>query len=113
MYDRKLFTYLLLSFILHTFVKTKDMEVKERRNALKEEIDRKAEERYKELMGYVRQFRESEGITLADLSVSTQIYPSYLHRVETGSISTSVPKLITILEALGLRLAIESIDKNN
>ena len=89
------------------------MEEKQHRNALKEDLDRKAEERYKELMGYVRQFRESEGITLAKLSVDTQTYPSYLHRVENGSISTSVPKLITILNALGLQLAVEPMEKGN
>lgn len=89
------------------------MEEKQQKNALKEEIDRKAEEEYKELMGYVRQFRESEGITLAELSVATQTYPSYLHRVETGSISTSVPKLITILDAMGLRLVIEPFEKDS
>ena len=83
------------------------MDNEKKANRLKDDIDRKAEQRYKELMDLVRQYRVSEGITLASLSVKTQTYPSYLHRMEVGQISTSVPKLIAILDALGLQLAIE------
>ena len=37
----------------------------------------------------------------------TQIYKSYIHRVEQGDINTSVKKLIVLCEILGLEVTLK------
>ena len=76
---------------------------------IKKYIDQLADDEYQMLMDDMKIIREKVlQMPLSVLSVKTQMYPSYLHRVETAEINTSVKKLIVMLDALGLKLKIES-----
>ena len=59
----------------------------------------------------MKSYREYKGISLTALSVKTQTYASYIQRVEKAKINTSVKKLITLLDALGLELVVREKEK--
>lgn len=83
------------------------MPVRKKKEDIKTRNEEFATDEYERITTGIKEVRDWLGISLTELSVKTQTYPSYLHRVETGQINTTVKKLIIILDALGLELKIE------
>ena len=80
------------------------MQVRKKKEDIKELNESFAEEQFTKLTQELSQYRQRLGVSLADLSIKTQTYPSYIHRVETGQVNTTVKKLMVILDAMGLEL---------
>ena len=88
-------------------------QVRQRVDVIRQENDKKGDELYQSLVRQMKDFREQKGISLTALSVKTQTYASYIQRVESAKINTSVKKLVILLDALGLELVIQQKkDKN-
>jgi len=83
------------------------MQVRKKKEDIKELNESFAEEQFTKLTQELSQYRQRLGVSLADLSIKTQTYPSYIHRVETGQVNTTVKKMMVILDAMGLELKIQ------
>ena len=86
-------------------------QVRSKVEEIKTRNEKIADETYNGLVQQMKSYREYKGISLTALSVKTQTYASYIQRVENAKINTSVKKLITLLDALGLELVVREKDK--
>ena len=88
------------------------MEDKE--ELVKIDVERFADEEYQKLMADLKFIREEMlRIPLSALTIYTQMYPSAIHRIESGQVNTSVKKLMILLDALGLKLKLEAKEGEN
>lgn len=70
-------------------------------------LEQIAQAKYEELLRQLSERRKSLGVSLGRMEEETQIYKSYIHRVEQGQINTSVKKLIVLCEILGLEVTLK------
>lgn len=70
-------------------------------------LEQIAQAKYEELLRQLSERRKSLGVSLGRMEEETQIYKSYIHRVEQGHINTSVKKLIVLCEILGLEVTLK------
>lgn len=66
-----------------------------------------AQAKHDELIRLVAERRKDLRLSLGRMAEETQIYKSYLHRLEKGTISMSLKKLLVLCEILGLEVTIK------